>query len=94
MKLLYCVPEKSNYWFAIYHTYYKEKLKIIESIYNLYLLYKSDLLEIIEMQAGNILILANNVFANNKEKTIKTAKIIIKDCKYLTFAQLIIFNKV
>lgn len=37
-------------------------------IYNFYLFYKSDLLQIVKMQINNMLILTNDVFANNKKK--------------------------
>lgn len=40
IKLFYGIPKISNYWFATYYTYYKQKLEIIELAYNLYLFYK------------------------------------------------------
>lgn len=54
-----------------------------ESIYDFSLFYMFDLLEIVKMQINNISILVNNDFASNKEKTIKIAKLIIKNFKHL-----------
>lgn len=70
------MPEVSNYWFAIYYLYYKEKLEIIKFIYNLYFLYRSDSLRIVKMQANDKLI-NDNIFTNNKKKIIKIIKIMI-----------------
>lgn len=78
------MPKVSNYKFTIYYIYKKEKLKMIKSTYNFYP-YTSNLLEILRMKTNNILILANDNFANNKEEIIKIEKIMIKNCKYLNF---------
>lgn len=40
----------------------------------------------IKIKINDTLILANNNFVNNKKETIKEAKVIIKKCKYFTFA--------
>lgn len=58
-----------------------------EYIYNSDLFYRFDLLRIIEKQTNSILILTNNFFATKKIKAIKIAKIITKNCKYLTFSK-------
>lgn len=55
-----------------------------ESIYNLYLLYKSGPFGIMEMQTDDILILADNNFTRKEEVEIKVVKIITKDQEYLT----------
>lgn len=52
-----------------------------------------DLLGIVKIQIDNTKILADNNFASNEQKTIKEAKIMTKDCKYLISAQFIKFNK-
>lgn len=44
------------------------------------------------MQTNNILILINNNFAGIKEDTIRLAKIIIKNKKYLIFIYFLKFN--
>lgn len=72
--------------------YYNKKLGIIESIYDPCFFYRSSLLETMEIETNDKLILADNNFAYNREKTIKVIKIMTKDCKYLIFAQLIKFN--
>lgn len=64
-----------------------------KSIYNLCLFYKSSPLEIVKMQINDTLILVDNAFASNEEKTIKVAKLIIKDRKYLISAQPVKFNR-
>lgn len=84
----------SNYWFAIYYIYYKRKRKIIEFTYNFYLFYRFDLVKTIGMQTDNLLMLINNIFANNKEKIIKVVKVITKNCKYLTSTDDIKSNKI
>lgn len=65
-----------------------------KSIYNTYLLYKFDVLEIVGIQINDILTLANDVYTSNIKKAIKAIKIMIKDCKYFTFVQLIKFNRI
>lgn len=52
---------------------------MMKLIYNSYLFYKCSSIEVVKMKIDNILILANNNFANIEEKLIKNAKIIIKD---------------
>lgn len=54
MKLLYIILKITNYWFITSYIYYKEKLKIIKSIYSFYF-YKSDLLKIVKIYNNNIL---------------------------------------
>ena len=79
MKRLYSIPEVGNYWFAIYHTHYKNKLEMKKSIYNLCHFYSSGLFVIIRMQTDDIFILAYNDFARKKEALIQIAKIMTKD---------------
>ena len=94
MKPFYGIPEAGNHWFVTYHTNYKEKLGMTKLIYDSCLLFRSEPLEIVEMQTNNTLILADNNFACTKEKAIKSAKIMIKDRKYLIPAHLLKFNDV
>ena len=94
IKSLYGAPEAGNYWFATYHTHYKEKLKIIESTYNPYLLHSNSSFGIVGMQTDNILILADNNCASIKEDAIKLAKIMTKDRKHLTLIHPLKFNGV
>ena len=49
MKPLYGILKTGNHWFATYHTYYKNKLKIKESIYDPCLLYSSGPFDIVVM---------------------------------------------
>ena len=92
MKLLYSVPEAGNHWFANYHTYHKEKLEMIESIYNSCLFYSSSLFSIVRMQTNDILILADNDFASTKEDAIRSAKIMTKDIEHILPAHSLKFN--
>lgn len=92
MKSLYDIPEAGNYWFATYHTYHKDKLGIIESIYNHCLLYSSSLFDIVEMQTDGILILADNNFASTEEDAIRSAKLMTKNREYLTSTHPLKFN--
>lgn len=64
MKVLYSVVKASNHWFVTYHKYNKDKLGIIESIYNPYLFYNFSLFGIVGMQTNDTLILGNNDFAS------------------------------
>lgn len=86
IKPLYGIPEVGNHQFVTYHTHHKKKLGTIESTYDSYLLYRSGTLEIVRMQTNNILILTDNNFANKEKEAIKDAKIMTKDCEYLTSA--------
>lgn len=51
-----------------YHIYHKEKLGIIESIYDFCFFFRFEPLRIVEIQIDNILILINNNFASTKKK--------------------------
>lgn len=93
LKPLYDVSKVGNHYFATYYIHYKEKLGMTKSIYDLYLFYKFDLLGILRIQTNKISIPANTNFTNNKIETIKITKLIIKDCKYLTFIQPIKFHR-
>lgn len=50
-----------------------------KSIYNSYLLYNSNLFDIMEIQTNDILILVNNNFARKKKAVIKNVKIMPKN---------------
>ena len=86
MKPLYSVPEAGNHWFATYHTYHKDKLRIKESSYNFCFFNSFGLFGIVEMQTNDTLILANNNFASKKDAAIKIAKTMTKDQEHLTFS--------
>lgn len=60
--------------------------------YDPYLLYRSGLLRIVKMQIDDTLILTDNNFPSNEEKAIKIAKLMTKNCEYLTCAQPIKFH--
>ena len=92
IKPLYGVLKVANHWFAIYHTYHKNKSQIKELIYDLYLFYSSSSFDIMGMQTDNILILANNNFASTKKDKITFAKIITKNREHFTSAHLLKFN--
>lgn len=68
MKLRYDVPKIGNYWFAIYHIYYKNKLGMKELIYNFCFSDSFSLFGIVRMQINDILILADNDFARKKKQ--------------------------
>ena len=74
MKSLYSIAEASNHWFAIYHTYHKDKLRMKETTYDPYFLYNSGLFGVMGIQTDNILILADEDFAGKEETVIQTAK--------------------
>ena len=78
--------------FTIYNMYYKEKLGMIKSTYNPCLLFRFELLRIMGMQTNDILILADNNFADIKKVIIKSAKIMTKNRKCLSFAHPLKFN--
>ena len=65
---------------------------MIKSIYNCYLLYSFSLFGIVGMQIDNTLILADNNFAYIKEDAIRSAKIMTKNRKHLTFIHSLKFN--
>ena len=92
IKLLYNVTEVGNHWFATYHMHHKEKLEMIKSTYNLYLLFRSKPLRIVGMQTNDTLILADNNFASTKKKAITLTKIMTKDREYLISAHLLKFK--
>lgn len=50
-----------------------------KSIYNLYLLYNSDLFGIVKMQINNTLILAYKTFISKEKAAIKFSKIMTKN---------------
>lgn len=84
IKTFYGIPKAGNHWFATYYIHHKKKLGMTESTYDPCFFYRSGPLGIIGMQTNNTLILADNNFANKEEKTVKNAKIMTKDWKYLT----------
>ena len=64
-KLLYSILEAGTYQQATYYKYYKEKLSIVTSTYNPYLLVstKKDMFRVVRMQTDDMLILALPAFA-------------------------------
>lgn len=63
-----------------------------KSMYDSYLLDRSGPLRIVKIQTNDTLILVNNNFTSNEEKTIKVTKLMTKDCKHLIPSQPIKFN--
>ena len=63
-----------------------------ESIYHLSLFFRYEQLQIMRIQANDILILANNNFIITEKEGIKLVKIMTKDKKYLTPAQSLKLN--
>ncbi len=49
MKPFYGVPKVGNHWFTTDHIYHKKELKMTKSTYDLCLLYRFDLLGIMEI---------------------------------------------
>lgn len=92
IKSLYGILKVSNYWFATYYIYYKDKLRIIKSIYNLYFFYNSNSFGIVRVQINNILILIDNNFASTEENAMRSAKIMTKNTKYFISIYLLKFN--
>lgn len=48
-KFFYNILKAANYWFAMYYNYYIKIFAIFDLIYNLYLLYKYELFNIIKL---------------------------------------------
>lgn len=92
VKPLYDVPEARKHWFAIYHDYHIDKLGMKQSIYDLYLFYRSDPFNIVSLQTDNTLLLAEDVFADAEEAKIRQAKLMSKDQNYFTIDKSIKFN--
>lgn len=92
IKPLYNVLKAGNHWFATYHTHYKDKFETKKPTYKLCLQYSSGLFDIIKIQTNNILILANNNFANKEKVAIKFTKTIIKNQEYVSFLLPLKFN--
>lgn len=74
IKSLYFIAKAGNSLFATYYPHHKEKCKMRESSYNLYLLYNFGPFGIVGIQTDDILILADNNFASVEENAIKLAK--------------------
>ena len=75
MKPLYNVLKVGNHLFATNHIYYKNKLGIKESTYDLCLLYSFGLFGVVEMQTDDPLILADDNFAKKEETATQIPKI-------------------
>ena len=92
MKPLYGVPEAGNHLFATYHTHYKDKLGIINSIYDPCLFYSSSSFGIVGMQTNITLIFADNDFGSTEENVIRLAKIMTKDREHFISTHSLKFN--
>lgn len=68
MKLPYSIPEMGNYLFTTYYPYYKKKLKMTESRYNLNLFHKSDYLIIFFFACNSSTYTAQTDLVTKKEK--------------------------
>lgn len=62
----------------MYYNYHINNLFMIESIYNLYLLYRCELFGIVGLQTNSFLMLLSNTFIVIEEEAIKTAKFMTK----------------
>lgn len=82
LKPLYSVLKTDNHWFATYQNYHINYLFIIESNSNSCLLYRYDLLGIVDLQTNDTLMLANNTFTTIDEKAIKMVKFITNKRDY------------
>lgn len=83
VKPLYDIPEAENHWFKAYHKHHLEKLHMKLSTHNPYLLRCQDPgkgFRAVSIQTNDILILADNEFANQKEGEIYNTKIDYKSC--------------
>ena len=65
-----------------------------ESIYDSCLLYKSQSLDIVDLQTDDILMLAEDLFVAKEEETIKATNITIKERTHFTLEILIKFNDI
>jgi hypothetical protein len=83
IKSLYEVLEAGNHWFKTYHAHYLNVLDMKYSTYDACLLFEHDiddkLIEVIDMQTDDALILITDQFADEEEKVIHKAKIMIKN---------------
>ena len=92
MKPLYDVLEVGNHWFATYHIYHKDRLRMKESTYDPCLFYSSGSFGMVGMQMDDTLILADNEFVGNEETAIQLVKIMTKEREYLTHVHPLKFN--
>jgi hypothetical protein len=94
IKLLYGIAEAGTYWWVIYSKYYKDKLFMAISIYDLYLLVTiiEDGFGIVGMQIDNTIILADEHFLMLEKNELLNAKFIAKSKEKLTPDSPLIFN--
>lgn len=74
IKLLYNIPKAIVYYFNIYYTYYINKIFIIKSIQDFYLLYtqkNKKYFKIMGLQTNHIFIKDNDIFITTNEKRLK-----------------------
>jgi pheromone shutdown protein TraB len=95
IKSLYEIPEADNHWFKTYHTYHTNQLDMTQFTYDRCLLYKLDisLSDVVNMQTDDTLLLVDRSFAALKKKTIKSAKIMIKNRERFISDNLLKFNE-
>lgn len=94
VKLFYDVSKANNYCFATYHSYYINRLAIIELTYNLYLLYRCKIFDIVGLQTENILILVKDFFTTIEKNSIKAVKFMTKNCTCFFHKMFIKFNSI
>ncbi len=98
IKSLYKVSETDNHWFKTYHDHHTDKLEMIQSTYNLCLLYISSIIfshidmSIVSMQTNDILILADQSFVVIEEEALIIVKIMIKSREQLILNNALKFN--
>jgi hypothetical protein len=84
LKLLYKVPEASNYWFKTYYSHHIQQLHIDQSTYDPCFLQNNEPFGIIGLQTDDTLFLADKTFAETKQNKLYKAKFIAKERKQLT----------
>ncbi|KAI9035081.1 uncharacterized protein KD926_004646 [Aspergillus affinis] len=93
-KPLYGIPEAGTYWWATYHKYHREKLEMVISTYDPYLLISTakEAFGIVRMQTDDTLILGLNEFAMLEEKELAEIKFSAKPRDTLSPENALIFN--
>jgi hypothetical protein len=94
LKPLYRIVEAGIYWWATYSKYYKEKLLMTTSIFNLCFLITTigTLFRIVGIQTNNIIILGDDQFSALKEDKLVKINLIVKPKEKLNLTTLLLFN--
>lgn len=94
VKPLYGIPEAGMHWFATYHKHHHEKLAMIQSTYDPYLLVTTspDLFGLVGIQTDDTLFLADDKFAEQENKILHGAGFLAKPLIKLEIGQTVSFN--